>query len=71
MALGSTVIQVTEQPHTGCQKFINRYGAASTKFVNSKLGRELDLRGINANVIQAGVIKVGDTAKVLRRPQNG
>ena len=70
IALGSAVIEVTDQPHTGCQKFINRYGAAAMKFVNSKLGRELNLRGINAKVVQAGVIKVGDMAKIIERPQN-
>ena len=30
------------------------------KFVNSPLGRQLNLRGINAKVIQNGVIRVGD-----------
>jgi len=67
--LGSAVIEVTEQPHTGCQKFIDRYGLAAMKFVNSKVGRELNLRGVNAKVIQPGVIKVGDMATIESRPK--
>jgi hypothetical protein len=35
------------------------------KFVNSPVGRELCLRGINAKVVQAGVIRVGDRAKKI------
>jgi MOSC domain-containing protein YiiM len=34
-------------------------------FVNSPVGRELHLRGINAKVIQPGKIRVGDTAKKI------
>jgi hypothetical protein len=32
------------------------------KFVNSPIGRELNLRGINTKVLVAGVIRVGDIA---------
>jgi hypothetical protein len=35
------------------------------KFVNSEVGRELCLRGINAKVVQAGVVKVGHTARKI------
>ena len=60
LAIGSAVIEVTAQPHTGCAKFIERFGADAHKLVNSPLGRELNLRGINAKVVQAGQIRVGD-----------
>jgi hypothetical protein len=33
------------------------------KFVNSELGKELCLRGINAKVVQNGTIRVGQLAK--------
>ena len=61
LAIGTSVIEVTAKPHTGCQKFVERYGADAMKFVNSAVGRRLHLRGINAKVIEAGVIRVGDT----------
>jgi MOSC domain-containing protein YiiM len=60
LAIGSAVIEVTEQPHTGCGKFVERFGADAHKLVNSPVGRELNLRGINAKVVQPGTIRVGD-----------
>ena len=60
--IGSAVIEVTPQPHTGCQKFVSRFGLEAMKFVNSAVGRELCLRGINARVVQPGLIRVGDVA---------
>ena len=65
LAIGSAVIEVTPPPHTGCRKFVSRFGLDAMKFVNSSVGRELHLRGINARVIQPGVIRVGNVAKKL------
>jgi len=62
VALGSAVIEVTDLPHTGCKKFLSRFGLDAVKFVNSSVGRQLCLRGINARVVQPGVIRVGDVA---------
>jgi hypothetical protein len=63
LALGSAVIEVTAQPHTGCKKFVARFGLDAMKFVNSPVGKELHLRGINARVVQPGVIRVGDVVR--------
>ena len=65
LALGQAVIEVTAQPHTGCKKFVARFGLEAMQFVNSKVGRELNLRGINARVIQPGIIRVGDVARKI------
>jgi MOSC domain-containing protein len=65
LELGSAVIEVTPQPHTGCKKFVSRFGLDAMKFVNSTLGRELHLRGINAKVVQPGLIRVGDVARKI------
>jgi hypothetical protein len=65
LALGSAVIEVTDQPHTGCKKFEARFGLDALKFVNSPLGRQLHLRGVNAKVTQPGVIRVGDFVKKI------
>lgn len=65
LAIGSAVIEVTPPPHTGCKKFVSRFGLDAMKFVNSSVGRELHLRGINAKVIQPGVIRVGNVVKKL------
>ena len=60
LKIGSAVIEVTPPPHTGCHKFVSRFGLEAMKFVNSELGQELRLRGLNAKVIEPGSIRVGD-----------
>lgn len=65
LAIGSAEIEVTAQPHTGCEKFIQRFGVDAAKFVNSPRGRELHLRGINAKVVKAGTIRLGDAARKI------
>jgi hypothetical protein len=60
LALGSAIIEVTDQPHTGCAKFTQRFGLAAHRWVNSEEGRQLNLRGINARVVQAGTVSTGD-----------
>src|SRR5215471_4119390 len=65
LQIGSAVIEVTDQPHTGCKKFLSRFGVDATKFVNSPIGRQLNLRGINTRVVEPGVIRIGDLAKKI------
>jgi hypothetical protein len=65
LAIGEAVLEVTPQPHTGCGKFVERFGADAMKFVNSPAGRSLNLRGINARVVQPGTVRVGDLARKL------
>jgi MOSC domain-containing protein YiiM len=67
LAIGSAVIEVTTEPHTGCAKFVARFGVDAMKFVNSAVGRQLNLRGINTRVLVPGVIRVGDLATKIRR----
>lgn len=66
LALGSAVIEVTEPPHLGCAKFVERFGREAMRFVNSPTGRELRLRGMNARVVAAGTVRPGDTVTKLR-----
>ena len=65
LALGAAVIEVTAQPHTGCHKFRARFGRDALKFVNSPAGKQLRLRGLNAKVVQPGMIRTGDGVKKL------
>ena len=60
------VIEVTEQPHTGCAKFIDRFGAEAMRFVNGSVGRPLRLRGLNARVVVPGRVRPGDAVTVTR-----
>jgi hypothetical protein len=64
LAIGDTVVvQISEEPHTGCAKFSARFGSDALKFVNSAEGRELRLRGVNAHVIVPGSISTGDVVR--------
>jgi len=65
LAIGSAVIEVTAEPHTGCGKFLKRFGVEAVRFVNSQVGRELQLRGVNARVVQAGSIRVHDVIRKI------
>jgi MOSC domain-containing protein YiiM len=57
------VIEVSAIPHTGCAKFVERFGFDAMTFVNDR--RQQRLRGMNARIVQPGVIRVGDKAKKL------
>ena len=61
LAIGSALIEVTAEPHTGCKKFVERFGLDAMTFVNSPEGKKLCLRGINARVVEAGTIHLRDT----------
>jgi MOSC domain-containing protein len=71
LAIGSAILEVSPDPHTGCQKFSSRFGVEALKFVNSPEGKQLHLRGINTKVIQAGTIRVGDVVKRFEKQVNG
>ena len=66
LSIGSAVIEVSAQPHTGCKKFSARFGVEALKFVSSPEGKRLHLRGINARVVQAGTIRVGDIVRKVK-----
>ena len=65
LAMGSAIIEITAVPHLGCKKFTARFGLEAMKFVNSRRGKELCLRGINAKVVQSGRVGVGDAIRRL------
>jgi hypothetical protein len=65
LVIGDATIEVTAIPHTGCSKFISRFGLDAQKFVNSPVGKQLHLRGINTKIIRAGQIRVGDVIRKI------
>lgn len=66
LSIGEAVIEVTDQPHTGCGKFSARFGLDALKWVNSPEGRALGLRGVNARVVTPGRIRQGDVIRSSR-----
>jgi MOSC domain-containing protein YiiM len=65
LAGGTAVVEITAEPHLGCGKFSRRFGVDALKFVNSAAGRELNLRGVNARIVRAGVVRPGDRIGVM------
>jgi hypothetical protein len=62
LAVGQVVLQVSEAPHLGCSKFVERFGTEAMRFVNSRVGRQLRLRGMNTRVMESGTVRLGDLA---------
>jgi len=71
LAVGQAVLQVSDVPHLGCAKFVARFGAEAMRFVNSRVGRQLRLRGMNARVVVPGIIRLGDPATKVSIPFPG
>ncbi|MEM7334639.1 MAG: MOSC domain-containing protein [Chloroflexota bacterium] len=65
LQLGTAVLEVSAVPHTGCAKFVARFGKDAHKFVNNQYGRSQRFRGVNLKVIKGGTVKVGDTAQKI------
>lgn len=60
VAIGEAVVEVSAKPHTGCGKFVRRYGLDAQRWVNSEVGLMNRLRGVNTRVVRPGAIRVGD-----------
>ena len=65
LRVGDAVVEITAKPHTGCTKFIQRFGLAAQRWVNSEVGTRLRLRGVNTQVVNPGAIRVGDRVRKL------
>lgn len=58
LAIGTAVIEVAAKPHNGCAKFARRFGQDAARWVNHD--RHERRRGLNAMVVSAGRVRVGD-----------
>jgi MOSC domain-containing protein YiiM len=65
LAVGEAVVEVSDQPHTGCAHFRDRFGPDAMRFVNTPAGRDLRLRGLNTFVVGAGTVRRGDVVRKL------
>jgi MOSC domain-containing protein YiiM len=64
LRLGSAVLEVSAKPHTGCKKFLERFGPGALAWVNASTNRPLRLRGINCRVRSGGEAAVADTVAI-------
>ena len=65
LGIGSAILEVQPQAHTGCVAFSERFGSEALRLANSERGRALRLRGANTVVVQSGIVRVGDVARKL------
>jgi len=66
--IGDALLDITPHPHNGCRKFQSRFGPEALRFVAGKELRSRNLRGIYMRVVQPGVVRAGDSIRVLSRP---
>jgi hypothetical protein len=66
LQVGTAVVEITAEPHTGCAKFADRFGMDAVRWVNSPVGRDHNLRGVNARVVTGGVVRAGDKVQKIR-----
>jgi MOSC domain-containing protein YiiM len=63
LRIAKVVLEVSEAPHNGCAKFAARFGQEAVRFFNSKEGKALRLRGLNARILVPGTVHVGDVVQ--------
>jgi MOSC domain-containing protein YiiM len=64
---GTTLLEVTPLPHTGCVKFERKFGRDAVRLTADPRFRHLRLRGIHARIIGTGEIAPGDLIEVVQR----
>ena len=65
LGIGSAVLEISEEPHTGCAKFSARFGSDALRWINSPTGRAYRMRGLNARIVEAGTVRLDDAVRKL------
>ena len=65
LKIGGAMVEVTEVPHTGCKKYVARYGQDALDYLNADERAHLRLRGVYVKVIEDGVLRVGDSIEKI------
>ena len=63
LEIGTAVVEISAEPHTGCKKFAEWFGRDAARFVNLPEGRVLRLRGLNARVVVSATVRPGDPVR--------
>ncbi len=67
LQVGTAVVEMTAEPHNGCAKFHDRFGADALRFVQDARTRHRNLRGVHWRVIHDGAVHVGSPVTLLHR----
>ena len=68
LSVGEAVLEMTAEPHNGCRKFQQRFGADALRFVQAEETRDQNRRGVYWRVLAPGLARVGDAVQVISRP---
>jgi MOSC domain-containing protein YiiM len=64
LAVGTAMLEVTPDPHTGCKKFAARFGVDAVAWTKAPEHADLRLRGLHARVITGGHVRRGESITV-------
>jgi MOSC domain-containing protein YiiM len=64
---GGALLEVTPEPHNGCQKYRSRFGPDALRLVWMEELRHRNLRGIYMRVVTPGQVELGDRVNVIAR----
>jgi hypothetical protein len=67
LRVGTALLEVTPEPHTGCRKFRSRFGGDALRFVSAPDLAHRKLRGVYMRVVEEGVAGPGDAVHVAHR----
>ena len=65
LQIDDVILEVSEQPHTGCAKFTERFGTDASRFIGATASAQLNLRGLNARIVQSGTVQVGSEIRKI------
>jgi MOSC domain-containing protein YiiM len=68
LRVGEALVEVTPEPHNGCRKFQQRFGADALRFVQAQETRAENRRGVYWRVVEPGLARLGDAVRVVSRP---
>ena len=66
LCIGSAVVEITAKPHTGCSKFMSRFGKSALIFVSGNQAMQQRRRGANAKILKSGTVRIGDFATKVK-----
>lgn len=67
LRVGHAITRVTEVPHNGCKKWVQRFGLHAMQLNMTPEYQQLRLRGLYLTVLEEGWVDVGDRVVVLER----
>jgi len=65
LAIGNSVIEVSDEFNTACIKWRERYGLESLAWINDRANKPYRLRGILCRIVQDGEVRLGDMIRKL------